>query len=406
MRFVLLFAALLSTASALDLLRPPGHRPLENGAHAITGARLVISPGKELENATLLIRDGRISAVGTGLAIPPDARVHDLKDCTIYAGFIDAHVSMAKSTVRKTNGAQDNTPPVSALNDLTAGAGSGFLGTSSAADSRNVVSPQYRVAQDYSPDAKLLESLRAEGFTNANIVPGSGVLRGVSTVVSLGSTDPDFAILRADTFHHIAIETPKGSEDGPVPYPGSLMGTIALIRQTLLDAQFQAADHAHFEKNSTQRPRPAYDAGLAALLPALQKRAQVVFEPASPLMVDRAQRLATEFGLETILLATGQEWRRPDLLQEARAPFLKRGQGGAEAGVGADHGGWGRKGGERWRTYHLGSGRGMMISCPRSHTGIIARESALLQEGATTVVGHRSGSKPTSAPGKKAFHLV
>lgn len=322
MRFVLLFAALLSTASALDLLRPPGHRPLENGAHAITGARLVISPGKELENATLLIRDGRINAVGTGLAIPPDARVHDLKDCTIYAGFIDAHVSMAKSTVRKTNGAQDNTPPVSALNDLTAGAGSGFLGTSSAADSRNVVSPQYRVAQDYSPDAKLLESMRAEGFTNANIVPGSGVLRGISTVVSLGSTDPDLAILRADTFHHIAIETPKGSEDGPVPYPSSLMGTIALIRQTLLDAQFQAADHAHFEKNSTKRPRPAYDAGLAALLPALQKREQVVFEPASPLMVDRAQRLATEFGLETILLATGQEWRRPDLLQEARVPFI------------------------------------------------------------------------------------
>ena len=178
------------------------------------------------------------------------------------------------------------------------------------------------MAQEYSPDVKLLDSLRAEGFTTANIVPGSGVMRGVSTVVSLGSTDPDLAILRADTFHHIAIETPKGSEDGPTPYPSSLMGTIALIRQTLLDAQFQAADHAHFEKNSTKRPRPAYDAGLAALLPALQKRAQVVFEPASPLMVDRAQRLATEFGLEPILLATGQEWRRPDLLREARAPFI------------------------------------------------------------------------------------
>ena len=64
--------------------------------HVLTNGRVVVSPGNELEKATVVLRDGRISAVGADAAIPPDARIHDMTGMTIYAGFIDAHVSFAK----------------------------------------------------------------------------------------------------------------------------------------------------------------------------------------------------------------------------------------------------------------------------------------------------------------------
>ena len=327
-RILLVLLAAVAGAYALDSIRPPGLRPVEGSAHALVGARVVVSPGKELEKATIVIRDGRIVSVGENVQVPADARLHDMAGTTIYAGFIDAHVSFSKSaSERATKG--DEGPPIDAL-DLTAGAGSGFLGVASAAGepgTKSVVTPERRMAREFAPEKKALESLRNEGFTAANIVPDSGVIRGVSTFVSLASSDPDVAILRPETFQHIAIDAPRSSSnsDGPTrpeAYPGSLMGVISAVRQTLLDAQFQAADHAHFATHPQDRPRPRFETPLDALQAATGRKMPVVFEPGSMLMLDRAMRLAQEFALQPIILAAGQEWRRPDLVRESKAPFI------------------------------------------------------------------------------------
>ena len=58
--------------------------------HALINATLVASPGNVTANATVVLRDGLIEAVGTNVAVPPDARTWDLSGKTIYAGFIDA----------------------------------------------------------------------------------------------------------------------------------------------------------------------------------------------------------------------------------------------------------------------------------------------------------------------------
>ena len=94
-RILLLLVVAVAGAFALDSIRPPGLRPIEGSAHALVGARVVVSPGKELEKATIVIRDGRIVAVGADVQAPADARLHDMAGTTIYAGFIDAHVSLS-----------------------------------------------------------------------------------------------------------------------------------------------------------------------------------------------------------------------------------------------------------------------------------------------------------------------
>ncbi|MDZ4402458.1 amidohydrolase family protein [Prosthecobacter sp.] len=318
--------AVVSATFAADMLRPPGLRPLEASSHALVGARVVTSPGKELEKGTIILREGRIVAVGAKVDVPKDARVHDMTGTTIYAGFIDAHVSFAKST---RNAPEEGGPPVEE-GVLTSGAAAPFLGVNSAAGgpgAKSVVTPERRMAREHAPSQKSLDALRHEGFTAANVVPDTGVIRGVSTFVSLASGDPDVAIIRPDTFQHVSIDSPRSGADededkNPRAYPASLMGVIAVVRQTFLDARHQAADHAHYAKHAKDRPRPAQDSSLEALLPAAEKKMPVLFEPASVLMVERAVQLAREFDLQPALLACGQEWRRPELARAAKAPFI------------------------------------------------------------------------------------
>src|SRR5215211_1790326 len=69
-------------AQAQPVLRPT--------VFAVRDARVVVEPGKVLDKATVVIRDGLIEAVGPDVKVPPDALVIDGKDLTVYAGFIDA----------------------------------------------------------------------------------------------------------------------------------------------------------------------------------------------------------------------------------------------------------------------------------------------------------------------------
>ena len=315
-----------SPLAAAEPLRPPASRPLPGSVHALVGGRVVSQPGRVLEKGTILLTDGRIAAVGPDAAIPPNAEIHDMTGTTIYAGFIDAHLSLsAKGSAHPAATAEIDAPQ---QNRLTSGAGMGFPGAPSAAggpSAHSVVTPERRMSREYAPEPKALESLRAEGFTAANLVPDRGVIRGTSTLASLSSSAADAAILRPDTFQHIALDVPapeEGSGSKPEAYPGSLMGVIAVIRQTFCDAQFQAADTAHYVAHPNERPRPAFNESLEALMPAARQTLPVLFEPGGVLMVDRAMQLSREFGLQPIILATGQEWRRLDLARAAGVPFI------------------------------------------------------------------------------------
>ncbi len=88
----------VSAVFAVDAIRPPGNRPQPASVHALVGGRVVVKPGQELERGTIVLRDGRIVAVGAEVAVPTDARVHDMAGTTIYAGFIDAHVVFSKGS--------------------------------------------------------------------------------------------------------------------------------------------------------------------------------------------------------------------------------------------------------------------------------------------------------------------
>jgi len=305
---------------------PPGFTPIPSGNHVLVGGRVVVRPGTELTNGTIVIRDGTIIAVGSGLPAPSGARVWDLAGAVVYAGFLDPYLTLG------TNAPPVNTGYLEPIDGSLTSGGPRFFGvTGQERDPGRPgpghgiadIAPERRVADTLSPDPKALVELRELGFTAANVVPAGGLLRGRSTAIQLGEGSPNAVILRADTSHHATFAVSTGDD----AYPNSLMGGIAAIRQAFSDARWYAQDQADFAARPSKRSRPDFNASLAALAPLVtgQAPAPLVFEPGSILMQDRAARLAAEFGLAVQLVACGQEWRRPDLVQELAArkiPFI------------------------------------------------------------------------------------
>ncbi len=319
---LVLFWALANSSSAAEIL-PAGFRPLPHGAHALTSAKVVTKPGDTLDNATILIRDGFIKAVGTNLVLPADARVWDLKGFTVYAGFIDPYMPIGQSNAPVSTA---DSEPVTA-DTLTAGGVSFFgmtgqrtdRGGAGAGYENSRVTPERRAMQSYSPREKTLAPLRELGFTAGVVAPANGIIRGTSALVALVEDNPNAVTLKPDVFQHVAFE-PRGDEERA--YPSSLMGVIAAVRQAFFDAEHYALDHADFAKRPTERPRPEFNLALEALAPAADGRMRVLFEPGSALMVDRAARVARELVVDFAIVSCGQEWRRPDLLKDIKATFV------------------------------------------------------------------------------------
>ncbi|HWF19306.1 MAG TPA: amidohydrolase family protein, partial [Verrucomicrobiae bacterium] len=301
---------------------PPGFRPVPPGIHALVGGRVVVKPGETLTNATIIIRDGFIEKVGTDVTVPADARVWDMTGLTIYPGFIDAYLTLGTKNADKSP--KKSEPAV----DLTAG-GVKFYGLSQQGSEAGAVSgpvyevgmvgPERREAQSYQPDPKALEKLRELGFTAGNVVPEKGIFRGTSVFVALSDTDANRAIIKPDVFQHVAFDLEHRRSD---VYPESLMGAIAVVRQTIFDAQHYELDQADFAKHPSGRARPAYNLGMEALAPVIEKKMRVVFDPQDALMVDRSTRLARELDLDFCIVSSGQEWRRPQFVKDAGVPFI------------------------------------------------------------------------------------
>ncbi len=312
-----------ATGRSQEIL-PPGHRPIPPGVHALVGARIVVEPGVVIEKGVVVVRDGVIESVGATTKPPADARIWDLSGCVMYAGFIDPHHS---TSTRGGSGGEEE----SWASSLRAG-GVRFFGVpggetdpGSAGPGSEVaaIGPERRVAREFKADAKRFESLREAGFTAAQVVPEGDLLRGTGALVLLAEDDPNRLVVRADVFQHASLEGGRGGRgDEARPYPTSLMGRIAALRQALFDARHYEMERAAEGRAREGRPRVPYNPALEALGPAIRREMRVLIETTSVLMVDQASRIAREHDLDLVLLGSGQEWRRPDLVRAAGAPMI------------------------------------------------------------------------------------
>jgi hypothetical protein len=129
-------------------------------------------------------------------------------------------------------------------------------------------------------------------------------------VLNLSAGPMESRVIKSPAAQHIAFRTrPTWT------FPDSLMGVIAHIRQTLMDAQQYTAARTVYERNPAGLQRPAESAALEALQPALAREVPVVFVADSAEMIRRAQAIAREFNLRYVIAGARQGYQLADALQ-------------------------------------------------------------------------------------------
>ncbi len=282
--------------------------------HALVGGTVVVSPDETLENATIVIRNGLFENVGANAEIPNDARVWDLTGKTIYPGFIDAysHYGMpaALKPAKPRDPYADNPPPPQP--PLPKQPGPAYWNP--------LVTPERDAATFYNGKSKDAEGLNGLGFTTVATFPGQGIFRGQGLLVNLNGKPINQATIETRIAQHVAFETARRDPNASsAPYPSSLMGSIALIRQALYDAQWYEAINQAYLQNPLELERPAENAALSELNPIVENQQFALFQAEDELDFQRIHKIADEFSIDFAILGNGYEYRRAEILKNAGA---------------------------------------------------------------------------------------
>jgi N-acetylglucosamine-6-phosphate deacetylase len=297
---VIVLAGFATSFSTETTVPPPGIRENTPAIHALTNIRIVVAPGNVIERGTIVVRDGAIVAAGATVAIPADARVWDMEGKTAYPGLIEAYSEMSAGKSRGASGGDDR--------------GSNSPGTPESKGGANYwnehVTPQKSVASLYVPDTDENLKLRSQGITARLVAPGSGIIKGTSVLVNTGNGDR--SIVKEDVALHGSLTT-RGGFGSNAGYPDSPMGAMTLFRQAFYDAGWYSDAWAAYNKAKTL-PHPEKNDALAALQGYAGGTRPVIIDASNELFVLRADQVGREFGLNTIVHGSGNEYRRLDAI--------------------------------------------------------------------------------------------
>lgn len=199
-----------------------GNIDQRNTIIALTNATVHLDASKTIENATLVLQNERIIEINTTGKSPSNAHIKDYTGMHIYPGFIHMDSSVGLPEPAKK-------PPFSWTKAET------FNSTIPGAyNSNEAIKAAYDAAKVYTTDTKLNAKLRAAGFTSAVSHRKDGIMRGTSVLTHLADQSEEKNIISSKVAQHYSFDKGSSKQD----YPVSLMGAVALIRQTWLDAKW------------------------------------------------------------------------------------------------------------------------------------------------------------------------
>jgi imidazolonepropionase-like amidohydrolase len=304
----------LVLASSLPLRGGPTEvRSGDRLSYALTGARVIVAPGRVIENGIVVVRGGVIEAVGLQgqTAIPADARVFDLKGKVLHAAFIDPYVPADRLAGRRPRGPSDEEEGA----EQAPGAGRpAAAGAAPSPAPPNPAHPEDRVIDTLRVQDRVADTYRRLGFAVVAAVPSSGILRGRGAVVSLNDGPPEGRVVASEAGQYVSLE-PERFEFATffrAAYPSSKMGAVAMVRQGFLDAAWWREAEAAYGRRPVGQARPRRDAAAEALVSAAEGKEPVVFEATDVLSLLRAGRIVQEFKLKGRYVGAGDEYRLRD----------------------------------------------------------------------------------------------
>ena len=259
---------------------------------AITGGTVYPVSGPKIENATVLIRDGRIAAVGANVAVPAGARRIDASGKWVTPGLIDGAGQMGLREI----GAVQNT------NEAT------LRG--------NEVAASFNVLEGINPASTLIAVNRMEGITTTLAVPNGSLIWGQAVLIDL-----DGATIEAMRVKSPAAMVADLSEAAKDAGGGSRAGVAQRLRRVLNDAREYATRRADYRRRQIQ-DLSASAADLEALQPVLRGELPLLVVANRRSDIETALRIAQEYKLRLILAGAAEGWMIPDEIAAAGVPVL------------------------------------------------------------------------------------
>lgn len=268
-----------------------GVKTTDTNLQAFINATIYLSPNQVINKGTLLIKDGKVVASGTQVNIPKNTIIVDLDGKYIYPSFIDMYSTFGMKEIKRSSS-----------------------GRSPQYDSKRTgyywndhVMPENDAIDTFEFDAKTAKELMKAGFGVVNTHIEDGIIRGSGTLVALNPNDGNQArILDERSGQYLSFQKSKLSRQS---YPSSIMGSMALLRQMHIDADWYA------KGNSKTK-----DLSLEAL--NRNKNLVQIFAAGSRANALRADKVGDEYNIQYVLLGGGDEYERINEVKATNASFI------------------------------------------------------------------------------------
>jgi imidazolonepropionase-like amidohydrolase len=276
--------------------------------YVIRGAHVVTVSGADLDDATVVISGGLISAVGANVAAPAGAQTIDARGLWVYPGMIDAGTNMG-------------------LAEVESGA-PGTIDTQELGD----MNPNIAAIWAVNPSSSHIAVTRVEGVTSVLSMPSGGTISGQAAFINLAGTSPREMAVAPQAA--LVIDFPRvGGGGGFAAFLAAQQGItqdalaqrdrrIDELRRIFRDAEAYGRAQDAYAKDPKSVPRPPTDLKLAALVPYARGERPVIFRAERERDIRNAVRFAEELKLKPVVIGGSEAWKVAQFLKERNVPVI------------------------------------------------------------------------------------
>jgi len=266
--------------------------PKQVGTTVITNATVHVGNGQVLNNASVVITNGKIAAVGTNVATPANATIVNAQGKHVYPGLI---------------------LPVSNLGLVEIGA------VRASNDVREIgdMNPNVRSIVAYNSDSKVINTLRSSGILLANVVPQGSFVAGQSSIVQLDAWNWEDAAYKMDAGLHVYMPSllarPRFGGGGGAGGPQQPSDPVkeGLDRVDELKTFFRQAKAYSEEEN-----HPVTNLKLESVQDLFTKKKKLYVHANTVKQMLVALDFVTEFGFDVVIVGGSDSWQIADLLKQ------------------------------------------------------------------------------------------
>ncbi|MDG1040546.1 MAG: amidohydrolase family protein [Polaribacter sp.] len=270
-----------------------GVKTTKNTTVAFTNAQIYVTPTQIINKGTLLVKDGKVVAVGKRVKIPNGTKTVDLSGKTIYPSFIEVYSNF---------GIKNPTPPRNVNRNRQYEAGrSGYYWN-------DHIRPETNAFSNFAYNKGKANAMLKAGFGVVNTHLQDGIIRGNGVLVALNNNSSDaYRIIDTKSAQYLSFSKSRMSRQA---YPTSFMGSTALLRQVYMDAKWYESGNA---KNR--------DLSLEALI-ANKNLTQIFDAGGNNLNAIRADKVGDESGVQYSFIGSGYEYEDIDQIKNMNATMI------------------------------------------------------------------------------------